>query len=60
MKAANQFWLRYVPSKRVKLGTALSTFSAVRNLFVPPTALAVHVHLMSAFPHRKSVTDVAA
>jgi putative transposase len=42
----------------------LSAFSAVRNLFVPlrskRTALAIHLHRISAFAHWKSVTDVAA
>lgn len=40
----------------------LSAFSAVRNLFVPPrtkrTALALHLHRISAFAHWKSVTAV--
>jgi len=42
----------------------LSAFSALRNLFVPPrtkrTALAIHLHRISALAHWKSVTDVAA
>jgi putative transposase len=42
----------------------LSAFSAVRNLFVPPrskrTALALHLHRVSAFAHWKSVTAVTA
>ena len=42
----------------------LSAFSALRNLFVPPrtkrTALAIHLHRISALAHWKSVTGVAA
>ncbi|ATU94197.1 IS6 family transposase [Phyllobacterium zundukense] len=42
----------------------LSAFSAVRNLFVPPrtkrTALALHLHRMSALAHWKSVTAITA
>jgi putative transposase len=42
----------------------VSIFSALRNLFVPPrsqrTALAIHLHRVSAFAHRKSVTAVTA
>ncbi len=42
----------------------LSAFSAVRNLFVPPrtrrTALAIHLHRISALAHWQSVTGVAA
>ncbi|MBB3146667.1 putative transposase [Phyllobacterium trifolii] len=42
----------------------LSAFSAVRNLFVPPrtrrTALAIHLHRISALAHWESVTGVAA
>jgi putative transposase len=42
----------------------LSAFSAIRNLFVPPrtkrTALALHLHRMSALAHWKSVTAITA
>lgn len=42
----------------------LSAFSALRNLFVPPrtkrTALARHLHRVSAFAHWKSVAAVTA
>jgi putative transposase len=42
----------------------VSIFSALRNLFVPPrsqhTALAIHLHRVSAFAHWKSVTAITA
>jgi IS1 family transposase len=42
----------------------LSAFSAIRNLFVPPrtrrTALAIHLHRISALAHWKSITSVTA
>jgi putative transposase len=42
----------------------LLTFSAVRNLFVPPhskrSAIAVHLHRLQAIAHWKAVTEMAA